>query len=67
MTQTQIPIQDQIFWLTKTKDFTIKNTFLFPQPSSNRGRLIFLSQLDVILCMCCIVEHGEKSITSLQI
>ena len=21
----------------------------------------------VILCMCCIVEHGEKSITSLQI
>jgi hypothetical protein len=21
----------------------------------------------VILCMCCIVEHGEKSINSLQI
>ena len=22
---------------------------------------------DVILCMCCIVEHGEKLINSLQI
>jgi hypothetical protein len=22
---------------------------------------------DVILCMCCIIEHGEKSLNSLQI
>jgi hypothetical protein len=26
-----------------------------------------LARNAVILCMCCIVEHGEKSITSLQI
>jgi hypothetical protein len=26
-----------------------------------------IDRRDVILCMCCIVEHGEKSTDSLQI
>jgi hypothetical protein len=42
---------------------------LSPQLSRMPGkvRTCCTSVYAVILCMCCIVEHGEKSITSLQI
>jgi hypothetical protein len=35
--------------------------------ASSWASLLLVLSHGVILCMCCIVEHGEKSITSLQI